>query len=228
MKFSKETIAILKNFATINNGVVLNPGQHIMTRSTNGATHAEATIVETIEEQLAIIDLTGFLNILSLSGDDSEITIGTDENILIKNAKSEINWPLSDASMVVVPKRAINFPEAQVEFELSSEDFNQLMRVSRGMGCDTLAFKPKDGKIVVAAFNKLADSELKKELYTFEVGEYTQEQEFNFVVNIQNLKMVPDTYKVMLWSSGEMFASKWLGTTTSYVIAVETESSSNF
>lgn len=228
MKFSKELIATLKIYATVNNGVVLNPGNKIMTRSTNGAIHAQSVITDTIEEQISILELTSFLNILNLSGENSEVTIDKNESILIKNGKSEINFPLADPSMIVVPKREINFPaDAQVEFELTSEDFNQLMRVSRGMGCDKIAFIQKDGKIVVCAYNKAADNELKKPLYTFEICEYTG-GDFKFVIDLENLKMAPEAFKIKLWSRDTMFASKWEGATTEYIIAVEIDSESNF
>ena len=74
MKFSKESLATLKNFATINGGIVLKPGAFVMTRSVNGATYAEATLADEIDAEVGIYDLNAFLSILSLADENAEIS----------------------------------------------------------------------------------------------------------------------------------------------------------
>lgn len=228
MKFSKETLATLKNLASINSGIVLHKGNFIMTRSVNGATYAEVNIPEEIDVDLAIYDLNAFLSILSLADENSEISLNVNGDVLIKSARSEINWPSADPSTIVTPKKAIQFPPAFVEFDITSEDFGKVMRVSRGLGADTLEIKSEKGNIVINAYNKNADTKLSKPLYTFIVSEYKDDKEFNFVLNILNMKMLNDNYKVKLWAQNEMFASKFESENVSYVLAVESESNHKF
>ena len=108
------------------------------------------------------------------------------------------------------------------------EDYQQLMRVSRGLGADTLTIGSSDGKVVIKSYNKIADTKLEKPLYKFEVADYDDTNDFNFVINIANMKMQQDSYKVLLWAQGEMFAAKFEGTQAAYVLAVEADSTHNF
>jgi hypothetical protein len=228
MQLSKESLATLKNFATINGGIVLKPGQFVMTRSVNGATYAEATLSDEIDAEFGIYDLNAFLSILSLADENASISLNKEGDISIKGARSEITWPSADPSTIVAPKKQISFPTANVIFELNAEEYQQIMRVSRGLGADTLTIGSEDGKIVIKSFNKIADSKLEKPLYKFDATEYNDSNNFNFVINIANMKMQQDSYKVLLWATGEMFASKFEGTTASYVLAVEADSTHDF
>lgn len=228
MKFSKDSLSILKNFASINGGIVLSKGNFIMTRSVNGATYAEVTIPEEIDSELAIYDLNAFLSILSLADDGAEIELNKTGDISIKSDRSVINWPSADPATIVSPKKRINFPEPNVTFDITSDDFGKIMRVSRGLGADTIAIKSDGKAIVVNAYNKISDTKLEKPLYTFQVSDYDG-AEFNFIINLLNMKMVNDNYKVQLWASGDqMFASKFEGSNVTYVLAVESDSTHDF
>ncbi|AXY82802.1 DNA polymerase accessory protein, sliding clamp [Acinetobacter phage KARL-1] len=229
MKFSKQFVSILKNFATINSGIYFQAGDFVMTRSASGATYGETTLPpgEEIEFNVAIYDLNAFLGILSLSGEDSEITSNGDE-ILIKGKRSVITWPAADPSAIVYPKKAIKFPEASVEFDLSGDDYKQLMKISHGLGATTLTIENANGKVVFKTYNKEIDPNFEKPLSTFDVADYTGDKEFKFILHIQNMKLLPDDYKVKLWAVGEKFAVKFAGTQSSYVLSVEDGSTHNF
>lgn len=230
MKFSKEMIAVLKNFATINTGIYLIPGDAIRTRSGDGATYAEVTLPDgnTIPFDVAIYDLNAFLSILSLSGEDTQVTMASPEIIRLKGPRSEINWSACDPSSIVYPKKAIKFPEACVEFKLDADEYNQLMKIARGLGADTIAFTNKDDKIVVNAYNKMIDTRFEKPLACYEVANYDGGKSFNFIINIVNMKLLSADYDVKLWARDNMFAARFESAAANYVIAVEDESSHNF
>ena len=145
MKLSKDTIAILKNFASINSGILLSQGKFIMTRAVNGTTYAEANISDEIDFDVALYDLNSFLSILSLVSDDAEISMHTDGNIKIADTRSTVYWPAADKSTIVFPNKPIQFPVASVITEIKAEDLQQLLRVSRGLQIDTIAITNKDG-----------------------------------------------------------------------------------
>ena len=54
MKFSKQTIDILKNFSQINSSIMLTKGSFIMTKSINSVVYAEAEIADVIDEDVGI------------------------------------------------------------------------------------------------------------------------------------------------------------------------------
>lgn len=228
MKFSKDTISILKNFTGINPGIMLRPGNTILTRSVTGSSYGESEINDEIDIEAAIYDLNGFLSILGLVSADAEVTVSDDAStIVIKDHRSTIKWPAADPSTVVFPNKKIPFPTAKVIFELKGEDLQQLMRVSNGLNIDTFVITTEDGKIVINGHNQLEDKELIKPLYSLVVADYDGEK-FAFIVNKGNMKMIPSDYKVMLWAAGDKFATKFEGAQASYVIAMEAGSSHEF
>lgn len=230
MKFSKATIQILKSFATVNTGIYLQQGKFIMTRSVNGATYGETTLPdgEEISFDVAIYDLPAFLSVLSLSGEDSDIQQTTRGDILIKGEGSEIVWPASDPTAITYPKKPINFPTANVEFDISSDTYNKFMRIARGTGCDTLVITNKEDKVVIEGYDKITDTRLEKPITTFEISDYTYDTPFNFIINMSNMKQQPDNYRVKLWATGDKFAAKFEGDHTNWVLAVESDSSHSF
>ena len=56
MKFSNESIGILKNFATINPSIIFKPGSVVRTISPQKTVMAAATISETIESTAGVYD----------------------------------------------------------------------------------------------------------------------------------------------------------------------------
>ncbi|EQA7786759.1 LCP family protein [Acinetobacter baumannii] len=229
MKFSKQFISILKNFATINSGIYLQAGDLVMTRSGSGATYGETILPkgEEIEINVAIYDLNAFLGILSLSGEDSDITTQGDE-ILIKGSRSVIRWPAADPSAIVYPKRAIKFPQENVVFNLSGDDYKQIMKISHSLGANVLVIASENGKVVFKAYNSDIDKKLEKPLSSFDAAEYDGDKEFKFIINITNMKLLPDDYVVKLWASDDKFAAKFEGKQSSYILAVEDDSTHNF
>lgn len=229
MKFSKDTLNILKNFSTIYSGIMLKPGKSILTRSVAGSSYAEADISDEIDIEAAIYDLNGFLSILGLVGEDAEVNMSEDKTTLvIRDKRSTINWSAADPSTILFPKQKIPFPVAEVIFDLKGEDLQQIMRVARGLGIDTLTFTSADGKIVIRGYNKVVDSSMSKILYSLVVGDNVEGKEFNFIFSMNNMKMIPADYRVLLWAKDNKFATKFEGTQASYVIASEADSEHKF
>ena len=62
MKLSEKTFTLLKNFATINNSVLVKQGSKLRTISIAKNILAEATVNEEFPRDFAIYDLNQFLN----------------------------------------------------------------------------------------------------------------------------------------------------------------------
>ena len=65
MKLSTNTVQVLKNFASINQNLVIKEGNEIKTMSAMKNIVAKATVEETFPKQVAIYDLNEFLGCLS-------------------------------------------------------------------------------------------------------------------------------------------------------------------
>ena len=65
MKISNETIAVLQNFATINNGLQVKAGNVLQTISPGKTVVASAVVAETFED-FCVYDLSQFLGTMSL------------------------------------------------------------------------------------------------------------------------------------------------------------------
>ena len=66
MFLSTETVSILKNFATINQSILIREGKQLRSMSVMKNILVEADITEAFEKDVAIYDLNQFLNCLSL------------------------------------------------------------------------------------------------------------------------------------------------------------------
>ena len=66
MKLSNHTTSVLKNFATINQNLVIKEGNEMSTMSAMKNIIARATVEETFPKEIAIYDLNEFLGALSL------------------------------------------------------------------------------------------------------------------------------------------------------------------
>ena len=229
MKLSKETINILKTFSTINNGIVLTPGNFIMTRSVNNAIYAEATIEDNLDLEVAIYDLNGFLSVLGLF-DEPEVLMDDDGNLLVKNSTTTISLAAADPSTIVSPRKRLNVPEACINVELPGVMIQQLKSVARGLlNIDTLAIQNKDGKIVLNGFNLPTDPQLKKPLYSTILGDYEGTNTFKMILNLENIK-VPrnEDYVLSIWASGQRQVATLTGKFDKHVIALEDGSTHDF
>ncbi|ADI96338.1 gp45 sliding clamp [Acinetobacter phage Ac42] len=228
MRLSKETQAILKNFSTINSSIKLTPGKFIMTCNLGRTIHASAQIEDEIDIDAGIFDLPGFLTLLGLVDENAEISLTEDgSKFAIKGPRSVVYWPSADPAGLTYPKNTINFPAPTVEFMLKSDTWNQLTRVSRALGVDVIAFNNRDGEVHVDGFNKQADSAFVRPLLSLNLGDAGTTTDFNFILNMANLKLLVDDYKVKIFAKGASMASCFEGSTV-HVIAVEKSSTHGF
>ena len=84
MKLSDSTLAVLKNFAGINNSILVKKGNQLRTISVAKNILAEAEIPEDFPRDVAIYDLNQFLNGLSLH-QDPNLDFTEDSHITIKD-----------------------------------------------------------------------------------------------------------------------------------------------
>lgn len=88
MKLSDNTLSILKNFASINQSILVKQGSKLRTISVMQNILAEADVGEDFPKDFAIYDLNQFLNGISLH-QDPDLDFSNDSHLIIREGKTQ-------------------------------------------------------------------------------------------------------------------------------------------
>ena len=114
MKLSDNALAILKNFAGINNSILVKEGNKLRTISVAKNILAEAEIKEEFPRDFAIYDLNQFLNGLSLH-QDPDLDFREDSYLSIKEGKRRVKYFFADPNVIIAPpEKEIQLPSQDV------------------------------------------------------------------------------------------------------------------
>jgi hypothetical protein len=123
MKLSNETVAILKNFGAINQGILFKKGKTLKTVSSHKNILAEVDIKEDIPAEFGIYNLNEFLSVISLHKDDPSFEFDDKQVTIIGNkGRSKVKYRFTPANMIVTPpEKALAMPDAEIKFDLTSD-----------------------------------------------------------------------------------------------------------
>ena len=128
MKLSKETVNLIKNFAGINNSILVKQGNQLRTISVAKNILAEADISEEFPRDFAIYDLNQFLNGLSLH-QDPDLDFKEESYLSIKEGKRRVKYFFADPNVIISPpEKEINLPSQDVCFQLDSTSLEKLVK----------------------------------------------------------------------------------------------------
>ena len=216
MQLSKDTIAKLKNFATINPNLVYKGDGRLTTISEVKNILAETNITEDIKTTFGIYDLTEFLSALSLIP-DGDVTF-TDTAVEIKGGGAKLKYTYADTNILTAPTKTIDMPPADVTVVLTAEQIDAIRKAASTLGHNVLRFEMYDNnKMSISAVDSTGAS---KNTYSidYDTSTYADNVRFKFDILINNLKLTQGQYTVYL---SHKLISKWEGETTNYFIALE-------
>jgi len=214
MQISKDTIAKLKNFATINPNLVYDGNGKLKTISEAKNILASADV--DIDKALSIYDVNEFLSIVGLI-ENGDITIN-DNNCVISNGKSKVRYVFADPNILTSPQKDITMPPAEYTFTLSKEDLDSIHKASSTLGHNTLRVTMKNQKGDIKVVDSTGASKNDYTLQEIESPTTAENVSFSFDILINNLKLIPGNYTIYLSSK---LISKWEGEQASYFIALE-------
>ena len=195
MKLSDSTLAVLKNFAGINNSILVKKGTQLRTISVAKNILAEAEIPEDFPRDVAIYDLNQFLNGLSLH-QDPNLDFTEDSHITIKEGKRRVKYFYADPQVIIAPPdKEINLPTKEVCFQLESTSLEKLVKAAAVYQLPDLSVIGKNGDIHMVVRDKKNDTSNEYAVY---VGETDQTFDFNF--KVENIKIIPGAYDVVISS----------------------------
>ena len=199
MKLSADTLSILKNFASINTGLVFRKGTTIKTISSNKNILAEATITEDMPNDFGIYDLNKFLTVLSLHKEGPELDI-TEKTAVISGlgGRSKIDYRFCDPSMINSPSKPVKMPESEISFDLTESDLEWVLRTAAVLGSPNVAVTSDGSSVNLLTYDSSNDSESTN---TIQVGEGNGNK-YKMIFKTEALKMIPGSYSVQISSSG--------------------------
>ena len=195
MKLSESTITILKNFASINQSILVKSGNKLRTISVMKNILAEAEVEETFEKDFAIYDLNQFLNGLSLH-QEPELDFSNDSHVVIREGKRRVKYFFADPEVIVSPpEKEISLPSKDVCFQLEHSQLDKLKKAAAVYQLNDLSTIGEAGVIRLVVRDKKNDTSNE---YSIVVGETDQEFVYNF--KVENLKIIPTNYNVVISS----------------------------
>ena len=218
MKFSNETLTVLKSFTAINKSILLSSGSVIKTITPEKTLIAIADIPDEIPSDACVYDLSRFLSILSLYNDpDVEFF---DKYFIISEGKRRTKYVFADLSMIhTPPEKDITIPSADVTVSVSDVDLSSVLKAAGVLQFSEIAFVGEGGKCYLKAIdssNNGADD------FGIEIGEAVDD--FQIIIKTDNLKLMPLDYEVTLCSKG---ISEFKGKGVTYYVAIDSKSTYN-
>ena len=221
MKLSDHTVDVLKNFATINQNLVIKQGSTLTTMSAMKNIVAKAEVEESFDKEVAIYDLNEFLASISLftnpvlEFDEGFVTI-REEN----NPKNSLKYFYSDPSVVTSPNKTITMPSKEVSFKLNGENLNKLKRAAGVIQAPDLVLEKKNTDVFLTVKDKKNDT---ANTFSIDVDTVADGSDFKFYFKVENLKLMDGDYEVDI-SSKNISHLESSNKDVEYWVALEPES----
>jgi len=198
MELSENTLNILRNFSDINQNILINNGSVLKTISEARNVLATANVGDEFPKTFGIYDLNEFIGVLglvdkpNLNFEDDFVTIGD------SSGRSKIKYFYSSEDTLTTPSKDITMPDAEVKFKLDALVLDKIKRAASTLGHNEVSISNSNNIIKISVI----DSQNKtSHAFSIDVdGEYAQDSKFNFILNISNLKIIPDDYEVEISS----------------------------
>ena len=218
MNLSDNTLGILKNFAGINNSILVKEGNQLRTISVMKNILAEAEIPEDFPLQFGIYDLNQFLNGLSLHSDPN-LDFSEQSYLTISEGRRKVKYFFADPQVIIAPpEKEITLPTEDVCFQLESITLEKLLKAAAVYQLPDLCAVSENGTIKLVVHDKKNDTSNE---FAIVVGETDRNFSFNF--KIENIKIIPGAYDVVISSKLlSRFVNNKLNLT--YYIALEPDS----
>jgi len=227
IKFSNETLEILRNFSNIRQTFLFKPGNVLQVLSVDSSVLAKAVIDETIPTQAAEGKLSKFLGVLDLVGPDAEVEFN-EGFFTIASSGIEMRR-LYAHPQLVDDNYAVNLQISNetVAFELSEDSLKKIkqaynhIRLNKNEG--RVGFKAEAGNLYAYVFEQetydeetqIIDGNMAKIL----VAETTYDVDELFVLRIENLNFISGDYAVILGDTMARFSN--LAVDLHYWVALE-------
>ena len=199
MNLSNETVSVLKNFATINQNLVIKTGSSISTMSAMKNIVASAEVKEVFPTEFAIYDLNEFLAALSLFEKPS-LDFKNDFVVMTENNTALKYW-YSDPSVVTTVTKEITMPECEVNFSFANDLLSNVQKAAAVIGVPDMLLEGTDSG--VASLKVTDKKNATANDYAVKIDVNNQDGKnlpYKFWFKVENLKLLSGTYDVAISS----------------------------
>ena len=216
---SKKTLDVLKNFSTINSSIVFRKGSTVRTISNAENILAKFTGEEIFPVDFAIYDLSQFLSGISLFNDPQlEFTSG--DFVSIRGGRQSAKYYFSDPEITLksAPEKNVNFPGADLQFNLTGEDLIALQKASAVYGLPDLTFQSEEGLDTIKLILRDKENDTSNTYDLSVAGCCTGT--FSLDVKIDNIRVLPGDYSIKV---SKALISEWTNQNVdlTYYVALE-------
>ena len=225
MNLSNETVSVLKNFATINQNLVIKSGSNISTMSAMKNIVASAEVKEDFPTEFAIYDLNEFLASVSLF-DKPSLDFKDDFVVITEDGSTSkaLKYWYSDPSVVTTPTKEITMPECEVKFSLENDMLSNVQKAAAVIGVPDMVLEGMDSGIALLKVTDKKNATANDYAVKIDVNnEDGKNLPYKFWFKVENLKLLSGTYDVAISSKN---ISHFVNTNVDikYWIALEPES----
>ena len=199
MKFTQKTIEVIKNFSTINQGMLFKQGKVLKTVSPQKNVMALAHIEDEITNEFSVYDLNNFLTVLSLT-DGSDFDFD-DEHVVLnsKQGRAVLNYRFTAQNMIVTPpEKDIVFPEAEIKLTIEKEDLEWIFKTCSVLGTPNIGIYSDGKDVFTTAFDASGASSHNTNV---KVASGNGDV-YNIHFKIDSLKLILGNYDVEISSKG--------------------------
>ena len=219
MKVSEKTINLLRNYANINQSIEFREGNILKTVSPLNTILASVEVEEKFPRTFPIYELNRFLGTLALF-QNPELDF-TDNGVIISDDKHKATYRYCGSSSMfqTPPEKNITFPDAEVSFELSQDQFKKTVNAANTLGLPEIVVEGNASEIFLVV-NDTAN--VSSDVFSTSVGKTNEI--FRMIFKSENLnKIMEGAYNVSL-SSKRISHFKREGDSLQYWIALEQNS----
>ena len=216
VNLSVATLQILKNFATINQSIVINKGNTLRTISNAENILAIAIVEEKFPRNFAIYDLNQFIAGLSLFAEPS-LVFDNEDYVTIKNNRSRVKYYFSDPEITLktAPNKKVNYPGSDIQFALSTDDISSIQKARSIYNIPDLTINTKEEIVLSVRDN---ESETSNTYDLIVSGTFQGEHSLN--LKVENMRLLQGDYNVGV---SKHFITEWkhFNRDLTYYIAME-------
>jgi|TARA_B100000035_G_scaffold276545_1_gene254295 hypothetical protein len=216
---SKNTLDVLKNFSTINSSIVFRSGSTVRTISNAENILAKFTGEEVFPTDFAIYDLSQFLSGISLFN-DPQLEFTSNDFVSIRGGRQSAKYYFSDPEITLksAPEKNVNFPGADIQFNLTSDDLIALQKASAVYSLPDLTFYSEEGSDTIKIILRDKENDTSN-TYDLTVGGCSTGT-FCLDLKIENIRVLPGDYTVKV---SKHLISEWTNQNVdlTYYIALE-------
>lgn len=190
MKLTQNTKLLLKNFASINQSIVIKPGNLLNTSDVSGILHAQALVEEEFPKQMDIYNLHLLLNMVSAIP-DAELT-PEDKQIIISGNQAEYRYLYAAPGILKSPPiRDSSFVWDEIfSTKITTDDFKSITKAVGITGINQLNIYVDSGDVYISLHDKKSAGNSFKML----IGK--TDSDFNIWSKTEHLNFVPGEYRM--------------------------------